>query len=130
MQRILFFFTLMVVFLQLGCHESTQPSLEEITVLFEVESAFKNDLVTLTLDSKILLESRITTNDVLSLAWSSGFIKLSNESHSLHFSIIECGAHGSYNIDLTNDTSTVAIRFDRSSKQIHIQQFKGGVLRD
>ncbi|MCX6134295.1 MAG: hypothetical protein NTU47_10830 [Ignavibacteriales bacterium] len=130
MHRFLVFLTLLAIFLQLGCHESTQPSLEEIAVLIELESAFKNDLVTLTLDNKMLLESRITTNDVLSLAWSSGFLKLSKESHSLHFAVVEFGAYVGYTIDLSNDTSTVAIGFDRSSKQIHLQQFKGRLLRD
>jgi hypothetical protein len=130
MRRIPLFLIAVAVCLQLDCSESTQPTAKEVYVLVEIESVFQNDLVTLLLDNKTLLESRITTNDVLSLAWSSGFMKLSNDSHSLYFAVIEFGTHDRYNIDLTNDTSTVAIRFDKSTSQIHFQQFKGRLWRD
>lgn len=120
---------LMAVWILPGCNESTQPATKEVLVLVDVESDFQNDLVTLFLDDKTLLESRITTNYVLSLAWSSGFLKLSNDRHSLYFAVNEFGVRDSYNVDLTNDTSTVAIRFDRSTRQIHFQQFKGRLLR-
>jgi hypothetical protein len=119
-----------VVALASGCSETNQPSEKDVYVAFDVEYDFQNDLVTILLDDKTLLESRITTNHVLSLAWSSGLKKLSRDPHSLYFGLLEYGAHNAYNIDLTNDTSTVTIRFNRSTSQIQFQQYKGRLLRD
>ena len=119
-----------VVVLQSGCRESTQPSAKDVYIAFDVESAFQNDLVTILLDDKTLLESRITTNYTVSLAWSSGLKKLSSDHHSLYFSAVEYGVHNSYNVDLANDTSTVTIRFDKLTKQIRFQQYKGRLMRD
>lgn len=119
-----------VVCLQLACTESTQAPAKTVWVLFEVGYSFQNDLVTLLLDDKLLLESRITTNDVVSLAWSSGFRELSNDSHSLYFALVEYGVHDTYRIDLSNDTSTVIINYDKSIRQIRFDQFRGRRLRD
>ena len=99
-------------------------------VSYEIESAFQNDLVKLVLDDKILLESRITTNYVLSLAWSSGLQKISKDDHILHFTMVEYGTEKNYRIDTTNDTSTVLMRFDKNTNQISIKQIKGRTLRD
>lgn len=118
------------VFLQSGCTETTPSSGKEVFVSFEVESAFQNDLVTLLLDSKTLLESRVTTNYTVDLAWSSGLQKLSDDNHMLYFAVVEFGAHNTYAIDLTNDTSTVTINFDKATKQIRFQQYKGRLFRD
>ena len=123
-------FVAMMVCLQLACTESTQPPAKRVLVVFEVGYSFQNDLVTLLLDDKPLLESRITTNDVLSLAWSSGFKELSNDSHSLFVALVEYGAHDTYKLDLSNDTSTVVINFDKPTRQIRFQQYKGRMLRD
>jgi hypothetical protein len=120
----------MILSLPWACTESTQAPPKRVFVLFEVGYSFQNDLVSLLLDDKPLLESRITTNDVLSLAWSSGFKELSNDSHSLYIALVEYGAHDSYKIDLSNDTSTVVINFDKPTRQIRFQQFKGRMLRD
>jgi hypothetical protein len=120
----------LTVLLQSGCTESTQSDVRDTYVSIEVEAAFQNDLVTLLLDSKPLLESRITTNYTIDLAWSQGLQKLSNDTHVLYFSVIEFGAHDTYQIDRTNDTSTVTINFDRSTNQIRFSQYKGIVLRD
>ena len=121
---------LLLVALHSGCRESTEPSAKDVYVAFDLESAFQNDLVTMLLDDKTLLESRITTNYTISLAWSTGLKKLSNDHHSLYVALLEYGVHNSYNVDLTNDTSTVAIRFNRSTNQITFQQYKGRLLRD
>jgi hypothetical protein len=130
MKRLLLFLIAIVFSFQSGCDESTQSTAKDVYVSFEVESAFQNDLVTLLLDSKTLLESRVTTNYTVSLAWSSGLQKLSNDNHMLYFAVIEYAAHNTYEIDLTNDTSTVTINFDKSTKQIHFLQYKGILLRD
>jgi hypothetical protein len=120
----------LAVLLQSGCSESTQPNAREVYVSIEVESAFQNDLVTLLLDSKTLVEAPITTNYTIDLAWSSGLEKLSNDNHVLYFAVLEYAAHKAYEIDLANDTSTVTINFDRSTKQIRFVQYKGILLRD
>lgn len=115
---------------QPGCRESAGPNSRDVFVSFEVESAFQNDFVTLLLDSKTLLESRVTTNYSIGLAWSSGLQKLSNDAHILYFAVNYYGAHNTYTIDLTNDTSTVTINFDRSTKMVRFQQYKGILLRE
>jgi hypothetical protein len=120
----------LAVLLQSGCSGSTQPNAKEVYVSIEVESAFQNDLVTLLLDSKTLIETRVTTNYSVDLAWSSGPQKLSNDNHVLYFAVVEYEAHKTYEIDLTNDTSTVTINFDRATKQIRFVQYKGILLRD
>jgi len=120
----------LVVSWQSGCSESTQSNAKDIFISIEVESAFQNDLVTLLLDGKTLLESRVTTNYTVSLAWSGGLQKLSNDNHMLYFAVIEYTAHNTYEIDLKDDTSTVTINFDKSTKQIRFQQYKGILLRD
>jgi hypothetical protein len=129
MKPVLLSFVALAVFLQSGCSESTQSTAKEVYVSFEVESAFQNDLVTLLLDSKTLMESRVTTNYSVGLAWSSGLQKLSNDNHVLYFAVIEYAAHSAYEIDLTNDTSTVTINFNKSTKQISFRQYKGILLR-
>jgi hypothetical protein len=113
-----------------GCGESAQSPTKDVYVVFEVESDFQNDMVTLYLDYTTLLQSRITTNPVLSLAWSSGLQKLSNDGHFLYFAVSEQGAHGGYSLDLKDDLSTVTINFDRSTKQVIFRQYKGRLLRD
>jgi hypothetical protein len=130
MKQLAFFLAAVLCSLQQGCNESNQAEPTNVFVIIDVEMTFQNDLVSLVLDGKPLLESRITTNNVVSLAWSSGFLELSNKAHSLTFSVVEQGVTGGFNIDLSNDTSTVAIRFNRSSKQIQFQQYKGRLWRD
>jgi len=130
MKPMLVFLIALVLSWQSGCSESTQSTAKDVYVSLEVESAFQNDLVTLLLDSKTLLESRVTTNYTVSLAWSSGLQKLSNDNHMLYFAVIEYAAHNTYEINLANDTSTVTINFDKSTRQIRFQQYKGILLRD
>ena len=130
MKRLSLFLLALAVWCNSGCNQSTESSAKEVFVSFEVESAFQNDLVTLLLDSKTLLESRVSTNYTVDLAWSSGLRKLSNDNHTLYFAVIEYGAHNTYKIDLANDTSTVTINFDRPTKQIRFVQYKGILLRD
>ena len=130
MKSVLLSLIALAVFLQSGCSESTQPNAKEVYVSIEVESAFQNDLVTLLVDSKTLVEAQVTTNYTVDLAWSSGLQKLSNDNHMLYFAVVGYAAHNTYAIDLTNDTSTVTINFDRSTRQIRFAQYKGILLRD
>ena len=113
-----------------GCTQTTQPDTRYIYVSIEVESNLQNDPATIYLDYSTLLQSRINTNPVLSLAWSSGLQQLSHDIHYIYFAASELGAHGGYTIDLKDDTSTVTINVDRSSKQVTFRQYKGRLLRD
>jgi hypothetical protein len=130
MRRFPVFLASLVVLLGSGCDQATQSTGKEVFVSIEIESDFQNDLVRLYLDYTTILEARITTNPVLSLAWSSGLRKLSNDSHFLNFAVTEYGVLKTYDVDLTSDTSTVTINFDKSTKQIRFQQYKGRLLRD
>ena len=124
MKTTFFLVVLVTLFSQNGCIKAVEPTSSDIYVNYEIESVFQNDYVKLTLDDKILLESRVTTNYTINLAWSSGLQKLSRDSHILRFAVVEYGIQNDYSIDTANDTSTVLLRFDKSAKQISIQQIK------
>ncbi len=119
-----------IVIIQFGCEEYTEPEGKDIYIQIDVESAFQNDLIRVQLDDKILVETKVTTNYTISLAWSSGLQKLKEFKHTLFFSLIDFNIKKIFDIDLTNDTSTVVIRFNRDSKIITIEQFKGLLYRD
>ena len=119
-----------LLFLQSGCKQATEPKASNVYVNFEIEIDFHDDSVKVALDDKILLESRVTTDYTISLAWSSGFRMLSRAAHNLFFTVVEYDVQIHYLFDVTNDTSTVLMRFDKSTKKISIQQIKGVVLRD
>ncbi len=126
----IFIIILAPLFLQSGCKQATEPKASDIYVNFEIEYDFNDDSVKVALDEKILLESRVTTVRLIGVAWSSGLQKLSRAAHSLYFSVVEYGVHSDYLIDTTNDTSTVLLGFDKSTKEISIHQIKGVVIRD
>jgi len=121
---------LLLLFSQSGCKQATEPKASDIYVNFEIEIDFHNDSVKVALDDKILLESRVTTDYTISLAWSSEFQRLSRAAHNLFFTVVEYDVQSHYLIDTTNDTSTVLLRFDKITKKISIHQIKGVVLRD
>lgn len=133
MKRIIFYISITIIISQTGCKQATESApahVSDIYVSFEIESAFENDSVKFLIDDKTLLESRITTNYTINLAWSSGLQRLSRSSHPLHLAVVEYAVQKDYSIDTTNDTSTVLLRFDKTSKQISVQQIKGRLLRD
>lgn len=130
MKVIILFVLLTLLISQIGCKQTTEPTLSDMYVSYEIESAFQDDVVKVTLDDKILLESKVTTNYTISLAWSSGLQKLSRTNHIINFVVVEYGVQKDFNIDIANDTSTVLFRFNKSTKQISIRQIKGRVLRD
>ncbi len=113
-----------------GCKQAAEPSSSDVYVKFEIESAFQDDSVKLDLDEETLLQSRVTTDYSVNLAWSSGLQKLTRESHTLHFEISEYDVKMDFVIAMSNDTSSVLIRFDKSTGQIRIDQIKGTILRD
>jgi hypothetical protein len=94
-------------------------------VRIEMESAFENDSVKISVDDKTLLESRITTNYTVNLAWSSGLQRLTRSSHTVHFAVVEYAVQKDYTIDLTNDTSTVLMRFDKALNKLVFNKLKG-----
>ena len=130
MKKIKFAGLIVIAVLLNGCKHSTEPTQPDIYVNYEIESAFQDDSVKLAVDNKILVESRVTTNYTISLAWSSGWQKLSRSNHTLHFSVVDYGIQKDYAIDTSNDTSTVFLRFNKNTNQIDIEQIKGMILRD
>ena len=129
MKLTILFISILILLLQFGCKQTTEPGTPDIYVSFEIEHTFENDSVQLSLDNKILLDSSVTTNFMLGLAWSSRLRKLSRNNHQLNFAVVEYGAQKDYTVDTSNDTSTVLLRFDRSTNQISIEQIKGRVPR-
>jgi len=127
---IILFVSLTLLISQNGCKQTTEPASLDMYVLYEIESAFQEDSVKLTLDDKILLESKVTTNYTVSLAWSSGLQKLSRTSHKINFAVVEYGVERDFYIEATNDTSSVLIRFDKETELISFQQIRGKILRD
>lgn len=130
MKTIIYLVFLVTLISQIGCKQATESTASDIYMSFEIESDFQNDSVKVTLNENILLDSRVTTNYTIGLAWSSGLQRLSRVSRILHFAVVEYGVQKDYKIDITNDTSTVLLRFDKITKQISIQQLKGRYLRD
>lgn len=130
MKYIIFLGLLIIPISQFGCEQTTEPEPSDIYVSYEIESAFQDDSVEMSLDKEVLLKSRVTTDYTISLAWSSGLQKLSRNNHKLHFAVVEYGAETDYLIDNTNDTSTVLLRFNKNINQISIKQIKGIYFRD
>ncbi|MDP1677290.1 MAG: hypothetical protein Q8L88_10545 [Bacteroidota bacterium] len=130
MKMLSFLLFIIVALLVISCEQSTESTGKDVYVDFDVESAFQNDLVKLQHDGKTLFESKVTTDYTISLAWSSGLQKFSGGKHVLLFSVVDYNTKKEFNIDLTNDTSTVLIRFNKESKLITIEQHNGRMLRD
>ena len=129
MKLTILFISILILLLQFGCKQTTEPGTPDIYVSFEIEHTFENDSVNLSLDNNILLDSSITTNFMLGLAWSSRLRKISRNNHQLNFSVVEYGAQKDYTVGTSNDTSTVLLRFDKQTNQISIEQLKGRVPR-
>jgi hypothetical protein len=130
MKHIAIFFCLFVTAILSGCKQTTEPSDTNFYVLFEAESSFQNDHVQAILDNKILLDSTITTNDVLSLAWGSRLQKLSKNDHTFKFILSDFGVQKNYIMKTQYDTTSILIRFDRDSNEISFKQIKGIMYRD
>lgn len=130
MKAIFFIILIICLIFQTGCKHATEPAGPDIYVAFEVSSDFQNDLVKVKLDKEVLLNSRVTTNYTVSLAWSTGLQQLSRKEHLLHFAVAEYGVEKDYIIEKSFDTSTVIMRFDKTTNQIIIEQLKGRFLRD
>ncbi len=133
MKKIIFYISIISFISQTGCKqatESTNQSASDMYMSYEIESAFENDSVTFSVDNKTLLESRITTDYTINLAWSSGLQRISRNSHTLHLAVVEYAVQKDYTVDTIYDTSTVLLRFDKAAKQISVQQIKGRLLRD
>lgn len=113
-----------------GCKQSTEPDNPYFYVKIEAGSSFLNDSVQVTLDNKTVLDSTITTNDALSLAWGSTWQKLTKESHILKIAVLNFSAQKDYYIGTQYDSTTVIIKFTRSSKQISFYQIEGVQYRD
>ena len=130
--KILTFFTpLIFILLLVSCKQTITEPVEQLAsdiyVSFDIGPFFYNDSVKVALDDKVLLESRITTNAVIGLSWSSGLLKLSRDKHILHIAVIELNAQKDYEVDSSNDTSTVYMWFDRNANQIDIRQVEGKI---
>lgn len=130
MNKIILIISFIFLGLLSGCEQYVEPASPDFFISLAVESDFQNDLVELSLDNLPVLKSRVTTNYTVSLAWTSGLLKLSRNNHELEFAVPEYGVKERYSIDVTNDTSTVLIRFEKNNKQILINQVKGIILRD
>jgi len=110
-----------------GCKQATETS-PDVFVIFDIQSDFQNDSVKLIVDNKTFLDSNISTNNLISLAWTSGLHKLTKDNHLMKFSMPILNSQKEFNIDTSNDTSTVIIRYHRSTNEIEISQVKGVVL--
>ncbi|MGA8265552.1 MAG: hypothetical protein WB779_14005, partial [Ignavibacteriaceae bacterium] len=77
MKKITLSSALLLLMFNFGCKHSTEPNAPDVYVSFDIQSTFQNDAVKLTIDNQMLLDSPVTTNYSISLAWSSGFKRLS-----------------------------------------------------
>ncbi len=121
-----------VAFVLFACNEenhTTQIEQKEVHVSIEAESDYNNDSVKIFLDDEVLVESRITTDYTVSLAWSSGLRKISGNGCIIRFNLVDYGIARNYEIDMKYDTSTITINFNRNSGQISFNQFRGLLFR-
>ena len=130
MKTMMFIACVVLLTSQVSCKHATETPAPDMYVIYQVESAFQGDSVRLIVDDKILMQSRVTTNYTVDLAWSSELQKLSRDSHTLHFDVIQYDVQNDYRINIANDTSSILIRFNRDTKLISIEQVKGILLRD
>lgn len=131
MKKIYFVFGI-AIFALFACNESNQPTQteqKEVYVNIEAESDYNNDSVKIMLNDEVLVESKITTNYTVSLAWSSGLRKISGNNCRIQCDLVEYGIVGNYKIDTKYDTSTITIIFNRNSGQITFNQFRGLMYR-
>lgn len=133
MKTIYFFFWGGVALVLFACDESNQPTQitqKEVYINIEADSGYENDSVKVMLDDEVLVESRITTNYTISLAWSSGLRKISRNNCKIQCNLIEYGIVRNYEIDTKYDTSTITIVFNRNTGQISFNQYKGIMYRE
>ena len=120
----------LVIFLFLilfqGCEQTTEPS-SDIYIDFNIESDFENNLVSIDLNNTTIFNGKVSTDGIVGLAWSSGTRKLERKEYILNFSVLDNNLQKKYNLDISKDTSTVRIRFDKRTNQITINQVEGRI---
>ena len=83
------------------------------------------------MDGKILLDSSISTDQSVGLAWSSGLKSMSPGVHILNIFMADYDIDTNYYFTASpGDTSTIRVRFDKTSNDINIRQIEGRILRD
>lgn len=113
-----------------GCVQTNEPGEQDYYISIDVESGFLNDAVKLTLDNSTLLNSMVSTDYTINLAWSSGLINLSGDGHILNFTVPGYTLQEDYTIESSYDTSTVIIELDKDSYRVNISQSEGLISRD
>jgi hypothetical protein len=133
MKTINFFLSGIIALVLFACDEPNQPAQtaqKEVYVNIEAESDYNNDSVKVMLDDEVLVESKITTNYTIGLAWSSGLRKISRNNCRIRCNLVEHGIVNNYEISTKFDTSTITIIFNRNSGQISFSQFRGLMYRN
>lgn len=124
--KLIIVLTLIILFvLQFSCKNATEPTGSDIYVAFNIQAIFNDDSVKLSLDDTTLLDARVNSKNVFGLAWSSGLLRLSRNSHKLNFLVVRYGVQKDYSVETINDTSTVILDFSKDTKEITINQIKG-----
>ncbi len=118
-----------VVALLFGCREDvTHPTQIEPVLAVELGNTFDNDSVSIQLDGTQLFSGTVTTNLTISAAWLSGPMKSTSGNHTVRVSIINEGVQSVQRVDV-QDTTTVVINYDRSSRAISFEQFDRLLMR-
>ena len=112
-----------------GCDHGTDPNGQSTILSIDLESDFQHDLVEVSLDGQTLTNSIMTTNDVLSLAWSTGPRTTPVGDHTVTVLVNGVFVNGRHQFTLA-DTTTLRVRYDRQKGELQFAEYKGMILRD
>lgn len=127
--RILLFFFISIVFLS-SCHKEdsvTNPANQDAYLSIIVGGDFQSDLVKVALNNDVLVDDTMLTNYSIAAAWTSGLKKMKAGQKTI------LAEMGNFNILASQeftlkDTLTVIVNYDRASKQLKFNFYKGFLL--
>ena len=127
--RILLFFFISIVFLS-SCHKEdsvTDPVNQDAYLSIIVGGDFQSDLVKVALNNDVLVDDTMLTNYSIAAAWTSGLKKMKAGQKTI------LAEMGNFNILASQeftlkDTLTVIVNYDRASKQLKFNFYKGFLL--
>ncbi len=95
----------------------TQAVTKDAVLIIDLENDFNNDSVVVSLNGEVLCTERITTNYILSLAWTTGRVNRKQGKYTIDVQIPDLLVHSRFSLDL-HDTMDACIKYSRADKDI------------
>lgn len=108
--------------------KSVGPESGDALLAIDVESDFRDDLITVELDDNILHEGKVTTNYSIVIAWSERN-RYSLGVHVIKLTLPEKGIQRSHFFNL-KDSLTILVRYDRKENKISFDEYNGFFMRE